>query len=285
MKGTVYIMDVKIYAFSDEASPEIDRQIDALLRNGLNGMEIRNVDGVNVSSISAEKAREVKAKMDANGLSVWSIGSPIGKIGIRDDFDSHLEIFKHTLEIAEILSAKNIRFFSFFMPENENPEVFKDEVFERMGKFVETAKNLDVTLCHENEKEIYGDVPERCLEIFKAFPEIKGVFDPANFVQCGADTLKAWEMLKDYICYVHIKDAMEDGYVVPAGQGNGNIEKIAKDFVSRGGFAFTLEPHLAIFSGFEALERSGESINTRVSFSDNDTAFDFGCKSFKELMI
>ena len=83
--------NIKIYAFSDEASPYIDKQIDALLRNGLGGMEIRNVDGVNTSDITKEKAKEVKAKLDQNGLRVWSIGSPIGKIGICDDFEEHLE--------------------------------------------------------------------------------------------------------------------------------------------------------------------------------------------------
>ena len=92
---------MKIYAFADEASPSIDEQIAAMKRNGLNGLEIRGVDGENVSVISLNKAREVRRKLEDAGLSVWSIGSPIGKIDIKNgDFDTHLDHLRHTLDVA-----------------------------------------------------------------------------------------------------------------------------------------------------------------------------------------
>ena len=59
---------MKIYAFADEASPFIDGQIIALKENGLDGLEIRNVDNVNVSDISDAKAKEVRKKLDDAGL-------------------------------------------------------------------------------------------------------------------------------------------------------------------------------------------------------------------------
>ncbi|MBQ4052063.1 MAG: sugar phosphate isomerase/epimerase [Clostridia bacterium] len=274
---------IKIYAFSDEASPWVDQQIAALLRNGLGGMEIRNVDGVNVADITREKAKEVKEKMDAHGLCVWSIGSPIGKITLQEDFEKHLEKFRHTLEIASILNAKNLRLFSFFLPKNSDPRAYKEQVFARLGQLVEAAKGYDITLCHENEKGIYGDVPERCLEIHRQFPPIKAVFDPANFVQCGVDTLKAWALLKDHVHYMHIKDALEDGFVVPSGKGVGNVQQIAKDFIARGGKEFTVEPHLKVFDGFDKLEH-GEGFKAHCEFASNEIAFDAGCQSFKELL-
>ena len=43
---------MKIYAFADESSAVFDEQIDAMKRNGLNGLEIRGVDGENVSDIN-----------------------------------------------------------------------------------------------------------------------------------------------------------------------------------------------------------------------------------------
>jgi hypothetical protein len=107
---------VKIYAFADEADSRVDGQILAMKRNNLSGLEIRGVDGENVSSISVGKAKEVRRMLDGSGLTTWSIGSPIGKIGIRDDFDAHLELYKHVLEISDILGAKNIRLFSFYIP-------------------------------------------------------------------------------------------------------------------------------------------------------------------------
>lgn len=278
--------DIKIYAFADEASPNIDEQITALKRNGLDGLEIRNVDGVNVSDITLEKAKEVKTKLDANGLITWSIGSPIGKIDIeKDDFKAHLEKLKHTLEIADILESKNIRMFSFYMPEGKDVLDYKNEVIDRLGQMCEIAKTHNVFLCHENEKGIYGDIPERCLEIHKAIPKLKGIFDPANFVQSNSDTLEAWDMLKDYIYYMHIKDAKIDGTVVPAGMGDGNVEKVVKNFIEKGGNSFTIEPHLTVFEGFSHLERKGEtSVITEYGYPDSNTAFDTACNAFKGLL-
>ena len=276
--------NIRIYAFSDEASADIDKQIKALIRNNLHGMEIRNVDGTNVSDITTTKAKEVKNKLDANGLSVWSIGSPIGKISLTDNFGKHLDKFKHTLEIAKILDSHNIRLFSFYPPKLKNPDNYKNEVIDHLGQFCEIAKEYDILLCHENEKGIYGDTAERCLEIHEALPDLKGIFDPANFVQCGVDTLKAWEMLKDYVYYMHIKDALPSGFVVPAGKGAGNVQKIAQEYISLGGTNFTIEPHLIAFKGLKFLERIGEKRQMTYKYSDSDTAFDVACNSFKELI-
>ncbi len=277
--------NIKIYAFADEASPSLDGQISAMLRNKVDGLEIRNVDGTNISDISLEKAKEIKKKLDDSGLITWSIGSPIGKIGINDDFSVHFDKFKHTVDVANILDASNIRLFSFYPPEKKSADECKWEVIEKLAKFVEYVKESKVNLCHENEKGIFGDIPERCLELYKALPELKGIFDPANFVQCGVDTLDAWKMLKDNTHYMHIKDSMADGMVVPAGEGIGNVQEIANDFIMMGGKNFTIEPHLTVFEGFSHLERDGEkSIVSGFTYSSSDVAFDTACNSFKNLV-
>ena len=146
---------MKIYAFADEANTQMDGQIAAMLRNHLNGLEIRGVDGTNVSDITLEKAKEIRDKLTAAGLSVWSIGSPIGKINIvKDDYPAHLEKFRHTLEIAKILEAKNIRIFSFYIPENKPHEQYREEVVCRQKEKVSIAAGAGIELCHENEKGI-----------------------------------------------------------------------------------------------------------------------------------
>lgn len=279
------MQDIKIFAFADEAATEIDGQIRALKRNELAGLEIRGVDGQNISDITPKKAKEVKAKLDCEGLSVWSIGSPIGKIEIGDDFEAHKEKLKRTLEIANVLDCKNIRMFSFFMPENEDKLRYSSEVIWKVGEMAEIAKQSKIFLCHENEKGIYGDTPKACLELFKAIPLLKGVFDPANFVQCKVNTITAWETLKDHIYYMHIKDANKRNIVVPAGEGEGNIRYIANEYIRRGGRVFTMEPHLAVFEGFAALEKEGESIDTsQFTYDSADTAFDTACDAFKKLI-
>lgn len=279
-------MRVNIYAFADEASSEIDKQILSMKKNGIKGLEIRNVDGVNVSDISDSKAKEVRKKLDDAGLITWSIGSPIGKIDIeKNDFKLHVEKFKRTLEIAEILDCRNLRMFSFFIPKDKNPNEYKNEIIDRLGVFCDIAKETPVELCHENEKGIYGDNAERCLEILKQFPQIKGVFDPANFVQCKQDTVEAWNMLGAYIKYVHIKDALSDMSVVPAGKGEGNVEFIIDEYMKNGGKDFTIEPHLAVFDGFGDLEINSEEKSRLIySYSSNEEAFDAAVNAFKSII-
>ena len=276
---------MKIYAFADEASANIDEQIKAMKENKLDGLEIRNVDGVNIAEISDSKAKEVRKKLDNACLRVWTIGSPIGKIDIeKDDFALHTEKFKRTLELADILGAENIRLFSFFTPA-ENRGSYKDKVIERLSAFCEIAKGSGITLCHENEKGIYGDTPERCLEIYKALPEMKAIFDPANYVQCEVDTLKAWEMIKPYVKYLHIKDALANGSVVPAGMGDGNIKYILDEFKKLGGESVTVEPHLTVFAGLKGLEKEGDAsvIGEVYKYSSNTEAFSAAVNALREI--
>jgi sugar phosphate isomerase/epimerase len=185
----------------------------------------------------------------------------------------HLDKFRRTLEIVKILNSRNIRLFSFYTPKRKNPDNYKNEVIDRLGQFCEEAKKYDIVLCHENEKGIYGDKAERCLEIHKALPDIKGVFDPANFVQCGVDTLKAWEMLKNKVEYLHIKDAVGQA-IVPAGEGEGNIKEILTGYFELGGEVISMEPHLSNFVGLNNLEREGEKTKIAYSYASTDEAFD-----------
>ena len=278
----------RIYAFADEASPIIDQQIIAMQRNSLQGLEIRNVDGESVAAITLDKAREVRAKMDAAGLTVWSIGSPIGKIDIeKDDFNAHMDTLRHVIKVAKILGAENIRMFSFYIPAGKNPADYRDEVLRRLHVMADAAEGTGVTLCHENEKGIYGDMADRCLEILEAEPRIAGVFDPANFVQCGQDTWEAWKQLGSKIKYMHIKDALfADNSVVPAGKGDGQVEKILKAFLDQGGECLTVEPHLTVFDALKTLEREGEKsrVGGAFTYPSSDAAFDAACQALRGLL-
>jgi len=278
--------NVKIYAFADEACPQVDGQIAAMLRNGLNGLEIRGVDGENIAAISLDKAREVKKKLDDNGLTVWSMGSPLGKIDIeKGDFAAHLEQLRHVLELSHILGAENVRMFSFYIPGDKNPADYRQKVMDQLGEMLRVAEGSGVELCHENEKGIYGDVAVRCADILKTFPTLRGVFDPANFVQCGQDTWEAWEMLAPYIKYMHIKDAMTDGNVVPAGHGAGQVKRVVDAYRAQGGHIFTVEPHLTVFSGLAGLEREGEKSQVgQFCYENSDAAFDAACEALKSLL-
>lgn len=278
---------LKIYAFADEAGEALETQIAAMRRNGLLGLEARNIDGKNACDLPTEKLCEVRKRLDDAGLAVFSMGSPIGKIDIEGvDFAAHLERYKRTIEAAHILGTDKIRLFSFFMPKGKDPALYKDEVIDRLGQFVEIAQSEGVLACHENEKGIFGDIADRCAQLLYALPALCAVFDPANFVQCGQDTWAAWELLHDRVRYMHIKDALWDGSVVPVGKGDGNVKKIVSAYVAAGGTDFTVEPHLKVFKGLADLEKKGDESKVGKAFvyATNDEAFDTACAAFRALV-
>ena len=271
--------------FSDEIAPELDLQLAAIREWGLSHIELRAADGVNVSDFSTEKVKEVKNKLAGAGVSVSSIGSPIGKIGMEEDFAPHLEKLKRTLEIQKELGAPYLRMFSFYIPQGRAPEDFREEVLDRVGRMAEEAAAWDSVLLHENEKGIYGDSAPRCKELLEAFygPHFKAVFDFANFVQVGQQTLPAYELLKPYVEYVHVKDAQwGTGAVVPAGQGDGHVKDILTDLIGGGWKGFlSLEPHLTDFAGLAALEQDPQK---RGSALDGKSAWKLALDSLKEIL-
>ncbi|HHV95728.1 MAG TPA: sugar phosphate isomerase/epimerase [Clostridiaceae bacterium] len=248
-------------AFADEIDESLTKQIEELKKYEISYIEMRGVNGKNITKHTVEEIKDVKKQLDDNGFKVSAVGSPIGKIKITDPFEPHLDLFKHTLELAKILDTKFIRMFSFYIPKGENPEKYEDEVMERWYKFIEAAKGYDVILAHENEKDIYGDTAERCLKLIETLncDYVRAVFDPANFVQCNVETYPyAYNLLKKYVAYFHIKDALfSDHSVVPSGHGDGKIREILAEAYNEGFEGFlSLEPHLGHFKGLAELELS-----------------------------
>ena len=272
-------MRFKLSAFADEADRSLSGQISAMLENGIEQLEIRRVDGQNVVDISLEKAREIRQRLDDNGLSVWSMGSSYGKIKIEDDFTPHLDKFKRSIEVANVLGTQHMRMFSFYVPVGWETE-HADAVMERLGAFCAAAEGSGVVLCHENEKGIYGENAARCAQIHQTFPQIKAVFDPANFVQCKQDTVAAWERLGPYVEYLHIKDALETGVVVPAGKGVGNLSYILAHYQ---GEVLSIEPHLSLFDGFAELEAKKKT-TMGYCYPSARVAFDAAVAALKELI-
>lgn len=244
--------------FADEISPNLHEQVATLAEENIHHLELRSVSETNVLDLSTAELQQVKDTLDGSGVAVSSIGSPIGKIAITDEFGPHLDRFERALEAARSLNAPYIRIFSFFIPENDEAGDYRDEVLSRLQRLVERATGADVILLHENEKHIYGDVPERCLDILSSVnsPLLRAAWDPANFVQCGVQPhIAGYEMLRPFIEYVHVKDALlQSGDVMPAGEGDGDMRETVRALRDSGfdGF-FSLEPHLAragSFSGF-----------------------------------
>ncbi len=271
---------MRLCAFADEASKKLDGQIAALSRNDISLIELRGVNGKNISELSIAEIKETAKRLSYAGISVWSIGSPIGKIRIDEDFAPHFDKFLRLCEASEILNCRHVRIFSFYP--DPTGQHHRDESLERLSRMLDAAPS-ELILCHENEKGIYGDTDLRCLDILTALPRLRAVFDPANFVQCGVETRNAWKCLSTHTEYLHIKDALPGGRVVPAGQGNGNVEYIIGSYLKNGGDVISCEPHLQHFWGLDSLE-NGEKAKLSMSSMSTDEAFDLGVTSTKSII-
>ena len=235
--------------FVDEISDDFVEQCSVAAGLGLKYLELRSAWGTNILDLDGDQLTRMQQVMDQHGQQASSIGSPIGKIFIDDDFGPHLERMRHAAEVAQLFGAPHIRIFSFFLRPGSRPADHREEVLRRMRALAQVAEESGVLLLHENEKEIYGDTPERCLDIVTSVgsPHLRLAWDPANFVQVGVQPFTdGYPMLRPHVTYIQIKDALAaDGEVVVAGAGDGQVVTTIRALRDDGfdGF-FSLEPHL-----------------------------------------
>ena len=258
--------------FADEIDPDLDTQCRLLNELGIRFIEFRSAWDVNVLDLSDEQLDEVERILAAHSIAVSSIGSPIGKINIEDDFDAHLLRMDRALQIAKRLNAPYIRLFSFFLRPDQPPARFRDEVIARMRALTDRAAGHDVILLHENEKEIFGDVPDRVLDIVESVnsPQLKLAWDAANYVQCGVRPFTdAYARLRPHSVYIQVKDAvLATGAVVPAGEGDGQVRDTMRALAADGydGF-FSMEPHLASANPLGGFTGADEFVRATKAFT------------------
>lgn len=272
-----------VSGFSDEITHDIVGQFESLNKLGINCYEPRMIGGKNVIDLDDAEVEELCTLMKKYGITASSIGSPIGKIDINDDFAPHFERFCRAVEIAKKLDCRYIRMFSFFVKEEE-ADSYTESVIEKLKLMVEYAEKQGVVLLHENEKGIYGNIARRCAVLFGRIKSdsFKAVFDFSNFVECSQDTLEAYEMLKEHIAYIHVKDCINGGGVVPAGCGDGNIKAILSSLSECGYEGYvSLEPHLTAYT-MPGEDECGEVV---MSFDDEPMRkFAFAHKSLCDIL-
>ena len=142
------LSDCRISGFADEINKDFDIQLSVLKELGQEYVELRSADGTGVADLSLEMASELGERMKAAGIRVSSVGSPIGKIKITDDFEPHFETYRHVVELAKLWGVRYIRMFSFYIPEGEDPAQYKEITGKRMEPFLAFLELLQ----HKNKK-------------------------------------------------------------------------------------------------------------------------------------
>lgn len=236
--------------FGDEVDPDPAVQAAVLLALGASHIEVRSAWGTNVSELDPQQVAALKAILDEKRLQVSAVASPIGKVDISLPVAHEVERLRRIIAVAQALDTKYIRIFSFYPGAGQSQADIRDEVLTRMNALTAEAAAAGVVLLHENEKGIYGDTPERVLDIMESVnsPALRIAWDNANFVQVGVKPYtEGYAMLRPYLEYFQVKDAvLATGEVVPAGEGDGELDATIAALKADGfaGFA-SLEPHLA----------------------------------------
>jgi 3-dehydroshikimate dehydratase len=271
---------IRLSAFADEISPDLDEQVAALSSEHIHFLDLRGAWNTNILDLTDQQVARIKETLDAHGIGVAAIGSPIGKVPIDSSFDEHLHHFERAITVAQTLQTPYIRIFSFYPPAAHkgdrsdsgavNPAEYRDEVLRRLREMIARARAAGVFLLHENEKDIYGDTIARCVDLLQSCNDahFQAILDPANFIQVGQTPYPdAYEAIRPWLRYVHVKDARPDGSVVVAGEGASHWPELLQRLRSDGYDGFlSLEPHLALagqyqgFSGPELFRRASQAL-------------------------
>jgi len=242
----------KLSAFADEIGPDPQQQIDVLKNCGVRHIELRSILKTNVLDLTDLQIGEFKSLLQKHGFRLSAIGSPIGKIKIDEPFEPHLKRFQRAIELCKVFETRNIRIFSYYLPEGGEWDNWRRDVLDRMFDKARLAEKAGVRLIHENEHRIYGDDPARVKDLMETVQEqvhsqyFGAVYDPANYVFCGFDPWEAWQMTKSWAVHFHIKDWVRgENHGRLAGEGHGRIADVMADAMAKkyDGFA-TMEPHL-----------------------------------------
>jgi sugar phosphate isomerase/epimerase len=262
---------VTLSGFADEISDDLAEQLDVLAAESITYLELRSAWAVNVADFTAAHLTAFRAATAAAGVGVSAIGSPIGKVPVSAPIGPELERMRRVAGTARELGTALVRVFSFYVPAGEPPQRYRAQVIDQMGVLARVAEDSGVTLCHENEKEIYGDAPDRCADLIASVgsPALRATFDAANFVQCGVRPFTdAYPLLRPYLEYLQVKDARAaDGQVTPAGEGDGQVRETLAALRDSGFAGFmSLEPHLDLagraggFSGPDKFRQAAQAL-------------------------
>ncbi len=257
---------VILSGFADEAANQKTavQQFAAFAAIGLQYYSLRFIDvggGIkNAMNLTKSEIGKVRHLQDEYGLNVSSIGSPIGKVKLRDIDDGTRNAYvpfkqylnrdvKKACELAHAFEAKLIRGFSFYHPRGSEPREHLPQVVDQLGRIAEMCHRSDLTFGLEVEANLVGSNGHILAEIHRNVnhPAMVLIFDAANIIVQGyspAELFEQYQAMRPGIGWMHVKDyckpetVAKDGHVdeealwnfAPADQGDSAHEAILRDF-------------------------------------------------------
>jgi sugar phosphate isomerase/epimerase len=198
----------------------------------------------NVMKLTLGEIQKIRHLQDEYGLNVSSIGSPIGKVKLRDVDDGTKNVYvpfkkylagdvKKACALAHAFEAKLIRGFSFYHPRGSDPQEHLPQAVDQLGQIAEVCHRDDLTFGLEVEANLVGASGEVLAEIHRQVnhPDMMLIFDAGNILTQGYSTAELYQeylAMKPGLGWLHIKDYRSPGST----QKGGHIDEDAlKHFV------------------------------------------------------
>lgn len=254
-----------ITGFTDEISDNLSLQIKALKELGWNYIDLRTVDGKNVSSLTNREFDQVHQQLTENKIQISCFASTIANWNRNAIKSFDFDMLEMKSSIRHMKKA-NVRFIRIMSYKVESPSKLGSEyekiVIENLKKIVRLAEDNGIVCLHENCETWGGQSYHHSLRLLEEVnsPALKLVFDTGNPVNTHhiagnepysyQDSLKFFQKVRTHVEYLHIKDAfwINDSlhYTFP-GEGDGNVLEILglmKKYDMD--IPISIEPHVAV---------------------------------------
>jgi L-ribulose-5-phosphate 3-epimerase len=254
----------RLGVLTDEVSPHFAEALDWAAQQGLKHVEVRVIDGQNAAALTDEQAMEVRRQVEARGLFISAIASPLFKCALdssrptasgdtfgqkEESVESHFAKLERVIQIAKLLGTTRIRIFSFWR--ETDPNFYRADIVRYLQQAAAIAFNEGMLLLLENEPSCNGGFAEEVAAIVRSVdsPAVKGLWDPGNEAYGGRESFPlGYELMKDILAHVHLKDAYigADGKSRCVPLGSGDIPLIAHlKALAADGYdgLFTIETH------------------------------------------
>jgi glucosamine-6-phosphate deaminase len=244
----------RLGVISDEVSHDFIEALDWIQAEGLKYVEIRMVDGINVSNLTDEQVERVRREAEARGLHISALASPLFKCALdpsrpvasgdmfgqaEESVEAHFAKLDRTIAIAKLLGTSFIRIFSFWR--ELDPKPYEDEVAAYLKKAADTAAGHKITLLLENERSCNGGYAFEVASLVRevSSPGLKALWDPGNEAQGEHWSYPhVYNEVKDLLAHVHLKDSLIDPggkpRCVPIGSGRVPYVKQILDLEANG---------------------------------------------------
>ncbi|MFY1621475.1 sugar phosphate isomerase/epimerase family protein [Micromonospora sp. WMMD736] len=270
---------ISLAAFADEISPTLTEALTALHSRGIDRIDLRSIDYVNVLELDDQRVGEVERLLADEGVAVAAIATPIGKVPVDSAGASERARFERALEVASRLSANFIRVFTGYGPGGRwqceaDRDAWCSAVTDRITEMDAEAGRNGMTVLVENDLGTYAESPHRMFALLKdtASDTVRTAFDAANYALCGFDPYPAFDALRSWIGVLHVKDIDDTGSTTVAGQGCCRWPEILEELAATPDRPYlSLEPHLKFagpaggFSGIDGFTDAASALSVLLN--------------------